>query len=173
MMGFVSLVTGLFTMSSPSTILRSVRAIIVNSINTVLWRRPLSHICNKLTKIMEPCITYRDTPRSIVQITAFLGIIASAFHAPPDLVFWCPASPSCCSMRKRLHRPNIDSETPTRFRVPSSEVSHRNADYTPCTITDTCPDGLVTLGVVTKPVQCYQTAKSNTRNINSLHGTRW
>lgn len=75
----------LFFSGGPSKIIGSVRAIIVNAINSVTFGRPFSDVLYEKPEIM-PSPAYRDAPSAIPMVLGGIGLIAAGQHVSPSLV---------------------------------------------------------------------------------------
>lgn len=67
---------------APFAIVRRIGAVVVEALQSVLWRA-FSHVCVESSKVISPAITYRNAARSIVPIIRPSGIVASAAHVDP------------------------------------------------------------------------------------------
>lgn len=82
------LVVVLLNPSRPLAVARLVMAFAVDSLQSVLGRRSLSHVGNKVREGVEPAVANVDSTASV----AWMGAKTAAFaHGAPNAVFWCIA----------------------------------------------------------------------------------
>ena len=79
-------VAKLLLMCRPATILRAIVAVIVDTIDTMIWTRLWPHILNKGQKRFSPTLANRDPTSTVVAISACLRIAATMHHRPIDSV---------------------------------------------------------------------------------------
>lgn len=84
----VSSVAAIFSGSHPSTILRRVISVIVDSVNLMLRSRSWPHICKKVFKRKAPSFTNTDSTCPIIFVALAVLIMTTSFHAIPDVKFW-------------------------------------------------------------------------------------
>lgn len=72
--------------TSPSTILRRVRAIIINTVNGQTFRS-LSHVLKKSLKGFLPSVTDSDSTSSVVGKVRTFGVVTPLKNAAPSVVF--------------------------------------------------------------------------------------
>ena len=85
----VSSVSGLFRLGSPTTVTRTVRPAIVDSVNRVFLGRALTHVFQKQCKIF-PSLTNRDASRTVFVITMVVRVLTSALHSVPAFIHRMP-----------------------------------------------------------------------------------
>lgn len=72
---------------SPSTVIRRIVSIIINSVNRIpIWSWP--HVINKLYKGIKPSIANLNTPRSIIPVMGVGRVEASLPDPSPSPVQW-------------------------------------------------------------------------------------
>ena len=81
-------ICGLLFYCCPSTILRTVVTIIVDTVNTVTrsWSRP--HIFIEVFKRVFPLMAYSYTSTAISMITNIFWIVTTSLHIIPNAIFW-------------------------------------------------------------------------------------
>lgn len=80
-------ITRLFCLAAPSTVLGRVRAVVVNSINRMGWRRPWPHVCVEGGEIILPLFADGNSPSSILGEFGVARIKAALLHRSPTVVF--------------------------------------------------------------------------------------
>lgn len=78
-------VSGLFRLSSPSAIFRTVWAVVINTVNRVFFGRTLSHVFQKMSKIFPP-FTNGYASRSVFVIGGMVGVLATTSHRVPTFI---------------------------------------------------------------------------------------
>ena len=79
-------IVGLLFGGSPSTILRGIRTIVINTVNGMARRWPWSHISIESCEIIAPLLAHDNATSTIVMIFAMIRVVAACFHADPYLV---------------------------------------------------------------------------------------
>lgn len=79
-------VSGLLTASRPSTVFWKVAKVVVDSINGVIWRRPVSHVSMEVFKAIEPSIANSYSSSSVICVGVKIRVSASEFDTVPDVV---------------------------------------------------------------------------------------
>ena len=82
-----SAIQNLLRPCSPTTILRSIITIVIDSIKRMFSRWGVSHIFKKASKI-KPSFAYLNSSSSIIRIAFYTRIFTSANHAPPSTPFF-------------------------------------------------------------------------------------
>ena len=78
---------------NPSTVVRAVIAIIINSIYLVAMR-PLSHIVLKCREALLPFFAYRYSPAAVSVVSRGIRVVASVLHGQPNIINRVAFSPS-------------------------------------------------------------------------------
>lgn len=81
----------LLLISGPSTIIRRVMAIVVDTVDRVFVGRPFTHILKERLKAANPSVTDHNTSRAVVFKSWVVGVTASFFHTSPSVVFNRPS----------------------------------------------------------------------------------
>ena len=84
----ISSISSLLNMGCPSHIAWSIITIIINAINGLFWRRPWTGILVEIFKRMPPTITDFYSSSSISRKIFIVAVMASTFHAVPNVQFW-------------------------------------------------------------------------------------
>lgn len=110
----------LFSRSSPTTIGRTVMAIIINTFKGCPWRAP-THVTQELRKIIFPFRCYSNTSSPIPRIGYGLRIQTSLFHISPCTVFRRILSILCFSMRSMILTNHLSCLASTALRISSTQ----------------------------------------------------
>lgn len=86
---WLTTVQALRAASGPSAILRAVRAVVVNAVDGVPWRRFTSHIRDKVIEIF-PTLAHANPSAAVVRIISALWITAPSSNIAPRDVFGTP-----------------------------------------------------------------------------------
>jgi len=105
-----SLIAGLLYRRSPSAILRAIRAAWIDSVDTMFFAWPKSHVCKEVCK-MTPAFAYRNASPSVSSEIGVTRVCAAHAHCIPYAVF----TRTCHAVRPVLIRGNLPSQTTARF----------------------------------------------------------
>jgi hypothetical protein len=86
-------IVALFSAGSPSAIVRGVRPVIVNALDRMLRRWPLSHVGEEVVEGRVPSLAHDNPAPAIVRVDMGVGIVASGADASPYLVFGRTGTP--------------------------------------------------------------------------------
>ncbi len=89
---------------SPSTVIRRIRAIVVNAVNGMFGRRPRTNVGIEVLEGAEPTVTHDNAATAIVGITGMSNVVTSLFDAVPGVALWS-ASHAVCSVHGGLGIP--------------------------------------------------------------------
>lgn len=126
-------VTALFFRCRPSTILGRVRAVIVNTVDRVTWRRTAAHVRQECFVRAAPAGTDHNAASAVVWIPLVFGIGAALHHRGPRMVLRCPHAgrPACIPVFGVRGASAIGSITPTAHRVSGCQIGTRNDALAP------------------------------------------
>lgn len=85
-------IVGLSLLGGPFAIGRFVRAVVVDAVQGVLWRRPLAQVAKERGEVTLPFVTHPNPATAIVGILVIRRIVTAAAHIQPRLVLWRVAS---------------------------------------------------------------------------------
>lgn len=71
----------------PTTVARSVRSIVIDSVNRMATRRPRSHVGKEVLKRSHPALGNRDAAAAVIVVLRGVRIQAPVFHRAPGFVF--------------------------------------------------------------------------------------
>lgn len=130
----VSFIISLNHFCSPSTILRRIISVIINSVNFIIsWAVP--HIKIKILKCLPP-ITHLNASTAIIIIAKRIRIIASFFDTSPDFIHSFLGHSMCAACLQSFF-----IKTATTFSVTIGQVARSYLKYIPA-ITTTNPRGV-------------------------------
>jgi hypothetical protein len=142
-------VASLFLRCRPATICGTVRAVVVNAVNRVVWRRAAPHVGDEGFVRMSPAVTDDNTARPVVLESNVLRIAASGFHPFPDFILRRGLSHARFSMRAL----GDSSVAPHQTAAPLASTSAAKIAG--------CPDGLATAVAVTEPLPAAEVYHRN------------
>lgn len=96
----IAFVDGLLGACCPSAIIRRVVAVIVDSVDRVVWRRLTAHISQKRREAISPLFAHRNASSTIARVFP----VASGFNATPAVVLGGVMPLTCASAAVRLRR---------------------------------------------------------------------
>lgn len=105
-------IVGLLNRCSPFAILCSVITIIINSLYRMIFRRPWSHIFDKLFKTSTPRMTNFNTSSAISWVVCSFYVVTSPSQHSPNIEFWGAGHPVCSRPTNR----RFNSKTSTGSR---------------------------------------------------------
>jgi len=146
----------------PDAIPGSIRAVVIQALNTMLWCRPWSHIRKKLLKGLP--VQQNATP-TIAGITGRTGRLAPLFHMRPDAIFRAPAF----SMGSTPQRKVLGEETSAAsgFVLPKLVRPHQRH---PTTVAQAIPLRTASCGIAAT-MEDNQTTITSTAQINAGNHT--
>lgn len=111
----------------PSTVLWTVRSIVVNAINAMLLRWTLAHVRKKVRKGDFPTLAQYDASTAVVRVRWIIRVVTPSSHVHPNSMLGRTCSPVSNTTVRELFSVN----TPTTMRVPSNSFSADNNDRVP------------------------------------------
>lgn len=111
-------VVHLLSLRGPSTVMRSVRAVVVLAIEAVFGRWLRSHVLQELAKVGSPFGADRDAARSVKLIATRVCVQAPRLHCLPNSVFRSPGSSVRPLGRWKVH----EARAAAALRVTFGEV---------------------------------------------------
>lgn len=76
----------LLLLSSPFAVIGRVALAVVDAVNGVIWRRPLSHVVEEILKVIPP-LTDRNASPAIMFVACCRGTVAAHSHVQPVIIF--------------------------------------------------------------------------------------
>ena len=107
----------LFRASRPATILRRVRSIIVATFDRMELRGTSAHVGQECLKRITPTLADCYSSLAVIAKRVILGVVASGFHAAPDLMF----GRATLAVSKQSLSQDIALETPATFGASVSQ----------------------------------------------------
>lgn len=124
-LSIVSSVVLLFFLSSPSTIFSRVVSIVIDAINTVIWRRSWPHISQECNGIKPPFFRHFNTSRAIAFKFRIFRIVTATLGPRPNMIF--------CGFRKTMNGfwdfSFVERQASTALSIPSSQTFSTNMAY--------------------------------------------
>jgi hypothetical protein len=138
----------LVMLGCPSTILRSIRTVIVNTVNTCSWWA-WSHISEKLCKALYPLRCYSNPTSSVEMICVRVRIQTSAFNVSPGDVFRRVVFMRRSAMLCKAEGKDFSRSTATAHGLLSAQVDTTQRPHVP-TEAPTHPIGVAWLRRITR-----------------------
>lgn len=113
-----ALVFALCSGSRPAAIRRFVMAVVVDTVDRMLWRRPWPHIREKIRERRAPAIAYTDATRTVALKVFSAREQTPCFHQSPDEIFWCSRS----AVRRESCADDLFVQATARQRASAFEV---------------------------------------------------
>ena len=85
-------IVGLLYSCSPSTIIRLVISIIINSFHLMFRRRTLTHVRNEVFKGVSPSIAHCYSASAVVRKSIGFRVVASLLNAAPNVIYFCAST---------------------------------------------------------------------------------
>lgn len=164
----VATISALLSPCRPAAIFWRIRAIIVDAINRVSWRRLLPHVRIEARKIISPAIAHSNSSATIVLKRLIVGIETSRPNATPRIIFWRKVPINCCAVSNVSSTNQINIQTTATFRVTANQVMADHIDdRSAFAQTFPCRQTFRDIG---SSIQYRETPKNLTSSVNQPHG---
>ena len=139
-----SAIARLFHSRRPAAVIGRIWAVVVNSIDRMILRRPFAHVSQKVFKRVDPPVTYDNTATPVSRICREIGVVAARTFRPRS--YTPPYSSSRASFSRfglyPISNRNIPRSAPSSSSIPGrsrlsridTNRSNTHLPYAPRTI---------------------------------------